>query len=537
MKFLGLLLTAFLCLGQGQPAPDCSIAGRLTNLLTGAPARKGKIVLTRQGSDRFTRSAISDTNGRYILPALPPGQYRLSVQRDGFLPTTYGAKGPNRPGKVLVLAPGQKREDVNFALAPPAVITGRVLDEDAEPVTGVMVQALHEDFNRGVAQYLPVGSAATNDIGEYRLFGLPPGKFYLMSSQTPINPQASVNGQIYASVFYPATTDFGAAAPLNMAAGGEARDIDLHVVKTTSVALRGTVANLPAGGERSLQVQMSRKDRARVNFGSRSAGGFNANTGQFEFQGLTPGSYTISAWIRDSASKILWAQQEVEVGAVDLNDVRLTLGNGLEIPGAIRFDGDAPAGAGTFRVWLSRPEFSGPTPSAAAAADHSFVLNSVTPGTWMVEIAPVPPGGYIESIELGDKPGEQAGVTRPLTVSSELRGPLTIVLGMHGGTVTGTVRTAGEKPEAVESATVLLVPAREYRGVATYFKTAVSDSEGHYELRGIAPGTYRLLALEDMEPLAYQNPQFLNRLEGKGKEISMERDRKAAENLTIEPLP
>jgi protocatechuate 3,4-dioxygenase beta subunit len=530
-RFLGLILTAFLCLAQGQP--EGSIAGRLTNMVTGAPARKATIVLTRRGPDRFTRSATSDTNGRYSLNGLPPGRYGISALRDGFLPFTYGAKGPNRPGKVLVLGAGQKLTDVNLALEPPAVISGRVLDEEAEPVSGVTVQALHEDFTQGTDQFIPVRSATTNDIGEYRLFGLPPGKFYLMSSQTPVTPGAAPNGLIYGSVFYPSTTDFGAAAALNMAAGGEARDIDLRVARTGSVALRGTVTNLPVGSERTLQVQMSRKDRARVNFGNRSMGGFNANTGQFEFQGLTPGSYAISAWIQDK-EKFLYARQDVEVGEVDLNDVRLTLGNGLEIPGKITFSGGAPPDARTCRVWLSRRDFSGPTPSVATDADYSFVLKNVTPGaSWSVGLTPVPPGGYIESIALG----EEDGLTRPLTIPSGSKGPLTIVLGMHGGTVAGAVRTTGEKPEAVESATVLLVPARKYQGVASYFKTAVSDSEGHYQLRGIAPGAYRLLALEDMEPMAYQNPEFLKKLEDKGKAIGVARDGKATEDLTIEPLP
>ncbi|MCU1263244.1 MAG: hypothetical protein JWO80_6129, partial [Bryobacterales bacterium] len=496
MLFRILLLSGFLCMGQVPPGQECALGGRITNLLTGAPVRKALVVLTSSGAAHWSRSVISDGNGRFALRGIPPDRYRLAVRREGFLPSTYGAKGPNRPGKLLVLAAGQKLEDVNFVLEPPAVISGHVFDEDAEPVQGAAVQALREDFTRGTAQYTPIGSATTNDIGEYRLFGLPSGRFFLLSGQTRVNQNGG--GLVYPPVFYPATTDFAAAATVNVAAGGEARDIDLHVVKTSAVTVRGTVANLPPGAERLLQLQISRKDRARVNFGNRTSGGFNSSTGQFEFHDLTPGSYVMSGWIQDTA-RFLYGRQEIEVASADLDDVRFTLASGLEIPGTLKFVGGSPPAAGPQRVWLSRVESSGPTPAAAVAADSSFVLKMVTPDTWEVGVTPIPPGAYIQSIRLG----EDDALTRPLTIAPTAKGPLTIVIDLRGGSVEGTVRTAGEKGSGVESATVLLVPEREYQGVVSYFKTAITDSGGHYELRGVAPGKYRLFAFEDMEPLAY----------------------------------
>ena len=103
--------------------------------------------------------------------------------------------------------------------------------------------------------------------------------------------------------------------------------------------------------------------------------------------------------------------------------------------------------------------------------------------------------------------------------------------------MSGTVQTGGDKAQPVESAAVLLVPARKFWTVPSYFKTAVSDAEGRFELKGIAPGTYRLLALDDMEPLAYLDTDFLQKVERRGWEISVARNGKMTQTLTVELLP
>src|ERR1700736_1276814 len=104
MLFRILLLSGFLCMGQVPPGQECALGGRITNLLTGAAVRKALVVLTSSGAAHWSRSAISDMNGRFALSGIAPDRFRLAIRREGFLSSTYGAKGPNRPGKLLVLA-------------------------------------------------------------------------------------------------------------------------------------------------------------------------------------------------------------------------------------------------------------------------------------------------------------------------------------------------------------------------------------------------------------------------------------------------
>ena len=113
---------------------------------------------------------------------IDPGKYRLSVTRTGFVQGEYGARAPQRPGTTLTLASGQHLQDVNFRLTPHAVIIGRVVDEDGEPVANAQVQAMRYRFTQGKKQLQPFGFGSTNDLGEYRMFGLAPGRYYLSAT-------------------------------------------------------------------------------------------------------------------------------------------------------------------------------------------------------------------------------------------------------------------------------------------------------------------------------------------------------------------
>ncbi len=491
------------------------VSGRLTNLVTGSPVRKATVELAKVGGEVFKATALSDSNGSFSISGIPAGTYRLTIRRNGFLPVAYGAKGPNRPGKSLTVSSGQHLEGINVGLEPPGVISGRILDEDAEPVPGVMVQALAEE-GRGLTRYTPAGSAVSNDVGEYRLFGLLPGTYLLASGQMPVG--GSSGDLVYPSTFYPSTPDFHSAATLNLGSSAEARDIDLHLFKVRTAAVRGSVVNLPAGMERAVQIQVMRSDRAGINFGSRSAGGFNANTGQFEFVGLTPGSWTLFAWALNDG-RFVYAREEIEAGGADINDLRLAMVNGMEVSGTLHFSGgDPPPTLALCRISMTRDVPWGPQPNATVKPDLTFRIPNLSPDSWTLGVAPLPGGGYLASVRYGD----QDAMSQPVAIrsASDIH-PLSVVIGLDGGTLEGTVRTTATNPAAVESATVLLIPDRAHLAIPGYLKASVSDQAGHYRMSGIAPGKYRLLAMTDVESMAWQKPRFVESLDGKGQELTV----------------
>ena len=161
-----------------KPEDKCTIEGQVLSLPTGEPVKKAQITLQSMSAEkRSGYSAVADASGHYVLQDIDPGQYRLSAVRNGFVAEQYGARGTGQGGAPLTLNPGQHMSDISFRLVPHGVITGRVLDEDGEPVQHVQVSTMRYRFVNGKRQLAPAGGGTgTNNLGEYRIFGLAPGK-------------------------------------------------------------------------------------------------------------------------------------------------------------------------------------------------------------------------------------------------------------------------------------------------------------------------------------------------------------------------
>jgi 5-hydroxyisourate hydrolase-like protein (transthyretin family) len=173
---------------EKQPAP-CVVSGQVVTAADGAPIRLARVALVQENvrSHPAVFAATTDNEGRFEIKKVAPGRYRFFASRPGFLHQEYQAKGTS-DGAVLTLSPGQEFVDVLYRLALAAVITGRVVDESGEPMDGVMVTALRkvtaeekEDWGPRTTkvQMTAVSSAVTDDRGEYRIFGLKPGEYYL----------------------------------------------------------------------------------------------------------------------------------------------------------------------------------------------------------------------------------------------------------------------------------------------------------------------------------------------------------------------
>lgn len=168
-------LAAAVCLAQ-NPEP-ASVEGRVLRGATGAGLPKASVTLRPAEGRSGAVSAGADETGRFEFTGVAPGRYRLIASRNGYRTTEYGQRGNSRSGTVLVLAPGQRLRDIRITLSPGAVIAGRVLNEDSEGIAYVRVQALRMGYLDGRPQLVPADAAATNDLGEYRIFGLPAGRY------------------------------------------------------------------------------------------------------------------------------------------------------------------------------------------------------------------------------------------------------------------------------------------------------------------------------------------------------------------------
>jgi len=170
------------------PTPTADLAsmeGAVYNALGGTPLRKATINLNRQNGGpmapgaRGNYSSTSDASGHYVVTGIEPGTYRVNVNHTGYLGMAYNARRPDGPGTPLDLGRAQKMTGVDFRLTPHGVITGKITDEDGDPLENVQIQIMHYVYNQGRKQLQQYGGAGTNDLGEYRISGVTPGKYYL----------------------------------------------------------------------------------------------------------------------------------------------------------------------------------------------------------------------------------------------------------------------------------------------------------------------------------------------------------------------
>jgi hypothetical protein len=166
---------------EGKPAPRgessqvSEISGRVTYRESGRPVRRATVVASSaQSTDVGVVSTGRD--GAFRISSLKPGLYTVRAQGYGLIAGQGDVAARGGVTKTVSLGKGQKVADVD-ALSRGAVVVGRVLDEDGEPLPGAVVSALQYHTIAGARRLVPVREPSrTDDTGGFRLFGLPPGK-------------------------------------------------------------------------------------------------------------------------------------------------------------------------------------------------------------------------------------------------------------------------------------------------------------------------------------------------------------------------
>src|SRR5207249_3493581 len=109
-------------------------------------------------------------------------------------------------GVQISIVAGQQLT-IDFQMLPAGVISGRILDEQGDSLAGATVQAQTYQYVNGkpilvgVPQFssiaegvVPPIRTTTNDRGEYRLFWLPPGEYYISVTARPeLSPEPTID--------------------------------------------------------------------------------------------------------------------------------------------------------------------------------------------------------------------------------------------------------------------------------------------------------------------------------------------------------
>jgi protocatechuate 3,4-dioxygenase beta subunit len=533
MKVLSLLVLILMLArsvtaqaAKATPAPSkdqCSVAGMVVKLAGSEPLRKARVRLQSLEDRTHAISTATDAGGRFELKGIEPGRYSLTVSRVGFVTQTYGQKKTDDPGAALTLHAREEIKDLLFRLVPSAVIAGRILDEDGEPIPSAIVSGLREVYSEGKRSLSTSSVVGTNDLGEYRLFGLQPGRYFVNavnrgSGQFREGQEDSdVHQQGYAKMYYPGTPDAAKASFIAIKAGEEIPSVDILMRQVLVYRIRGNVYNQithrPGTGMSIFLT--SKENRLELNVGQYEVTA-EKQDGSFEVPDVLPGPYTLTAlWFDEGKS--YQAHVSVEVGNADVDGVAVTIAQGASINGRIIWDGQPSLDKEELSVAASSADLTfNLYDFARVNAGNSFTLKNVGEGTYRAVVTGQSKDCYIKDVQYGGSSALEDG----FAVGRGSPASLEITISPHGARIQGTVADADGLPAV--GVWVTLVPDAARRTQYRLYKMQTTDQHGRFDLRGIAPGEYKLFSWEDVELGAWQDAEFLKPFEDKGEKISVQ---------------
>ena len=514
-----------------------AIRGRVFAADSSKPLRRARIQIGSPALGGDGRTTSTDADGRYEIKDLPAGRYNITVTRSGYLRLSYGQRHPFEQGKPFDLANGQRADNVDFTLPKMSLITGRVLDEANEPISGVRVWALRPIYFEGRRRLLPEGQPAmTDDAGQYRILGLTPGSYFVMADTRETwtvveNGVERVMG--YAQTYYPGIPGVTDARRVMVGVGQEASNTDFALIPGRGATISGTVYDSQGRPAAGRQIQLGQEYRGpNQMFAMSSSATTVAGDGTFKITSLPPGEYKIS--VRSTTDVNGTTVQEsaampITIAGVDVDNLSLTTSSGWSLSGSIVSDtGElVPAATATrFRI-VARPVSSdglamgpglgGPAADSGRVTDiGSFTLSGLFGATRLRVNAP--DGWTVQSIQFEGRDVTDEAIDAR---SGDTLAGVQVVVTNKINVVAGSITDA--KGAATGDGTVIVFAddAQKWLEDSRFVRSARPDQQGTFEIKGLPPGEYLAVALEYVEDGSWNDPDFLESMRRYGQRVRL----------------
>ncbi|MGD9902365.1 MAG: carboxypeptidase regulatory-like domain-containing protein [Vicinamibacterales bacterium] len=517
----------------GTPAAQGSavIRGTVVAMDTGAPLRRVQIRASSATADvRDARVTTTDDQGRFELRELAAGRYAIFATRAGFVGLQYGQRRPNERGTPVEVGDGQTVERVTIALPRGGVVAGRVTDEAGEPAAGVRVQVLRYIFAPGGRRLLPAGrDDFTDDQGSYRIYGLPPGDYFVSAASGPsaaMMPNARLatgdSDQGFAPTYYPGSPSPSDAERVTVAVGQEVNGISFGLTPTRLSRISGRVIGWPptAGGG---FVMVTPEDGGMA-MGTITPPGQIQPEGDFEVRAVPPGRYVLRVMPRGPRdAEAMVGLATITVAGTDLGNVTIAMQPPGTMRGRIEFEGGVPAGVRSNQIRLmvvpsdQRSMQIAMTGPPQLAEDFTFTARGVMSGVFVRPNGP--PGWHLKSVVIDGEDVTDTPV--PFGPGAAVDG-VRVLLTQVVSTVSGSVRD--DRGAVVLDATVVVFPDDETRWQfgSRLIRTVRPDTEGRFEFAALPPSNaYRIVALPTIEDGQAYDPEFLAGVRDRAERLSL----------------
>jgi hypothetical protein len=514
-------------------------------------------------------TATTDGAGHFSIAGVPAGKITVRAQLQGYFGSAVNGNYPAFVSESSIASP-DKPAEVRLSMIPGGTISGRVLDPAGKPLSDTPVQALRRAYTNGTSTLNIVNLKSSDDHGDYRMYRLPPGEYYLAATpqriSSPFANNASTSNEVPATTLYPGVLDTARAVSVVLHGGDEITGVNIPVKTAATATISGKVilsvpteqVNYAAAQRGNVAaaiptVTLAHRDGFGLDFGS--AGGnsvFKPEDGSFEFKNVQAGSYVVIARMPVTANNgwgpqntparatgpIAFGRTPVVVRDVDVKDVAVVVHKGVDLNGRLFVDGK-PAAANV-RISLQAYDNDlnindGPTANTlnqisifnpTLESDGAFTIPLLPEGNFRIQVTlggsgpiqgargqaadpavPVPPALPATAYLADVRQAGNSVYDNGLIVGSQANAPIEILVNTNSGSINGTVMGPDQKP--VASTLVVLVPPESRRQNPALYRTTRTDAQGHFTMNTLPPGQYTLFAWEYVINGAWQNAEFL----------------------------
>lgn len=470
--------------------------------IAGATVTLSQPTITGAAESSFA-TAITDSQGVFRFTPAKFGKYNVAVQKDSLMDSVQTGFGP-RFTQTVTLSAEHPSADLRFSLIQPGQITGRVVDEDANPV-GDLTIAVH---SKSASAVLTLVRAATAKDGTFTIPNIPPGS-YIVEAIPPLGaafkvfkfsePDFNIVDRDFEGSYWPGgASDPRSASPVTVSPGGLT---SVGVIKLRKVPYyRVHVSlneNCAAGTDWKLIVAGAATYSAPAHFPCMK---------EFLVANVKPGSYQFAFSNEQYGRAARWALLPVQVTNRNL-EIKLSMSPPADLRGRIVTLNDAPMPSVTMLKLNPIPAMPGlmqQLQTTSVDADGAFFAQDLPWPREQLTLAGLGSSYYVKEIRV-------AGVASPDQTVPLIPGaspPIEIVVDNQAATLSGSVLD-GDKP--VREATILLSPSS---------RPTVTGEDGRFQIGGLAPGEYRVLAVPSLSAL---DADAINRLLTTAPSVTLER--------------
>jgi protocatechuate 3,4-dioxygenase beta subunit len=515
--------------GTPRPAPNTNpdaplppgtstLTGHVFAADSGQPLRKAQVRIFAP-EIRENRMATTDAEGRYEFKEVRGGRYTISASKGSYVGLSYGQARSTDAPKPLQILDNQNVERVDVSLPPGGIITGRIVDEYGEPMSDVQVGPQSYQSIQGQRRLVPSGrQASTNDIGEFRLFGIAPGQYYLSATWRPINAMNNEERTAYAPMYFPGTDNVAQARRLTVTAGQQISDVVMALKPMRATRISGTAMTSegkPMTG--GIMVMSS----AGYGF-SMAANGPIRPDGTFSVTGLAPGEYTLRAQSFGPAGPNgETAAMKLTVTGEDITDLQIIGAKPSTATGRVVVDPAIASSLPSTLMVTAMPVEFGPMMMGMSpgrmADDGTFELKSA-PGKMRITLNGPVPGWTIRTVRLNGSDVTDTGIE--FKPNEDISG-LEVEITNKVTTITGLVTNARGETVKDYSAIAFAQDREKLKVIGRYQSTGRPDQDGRFKITGLAPTDYYIIALDKIDPTQISDPDFLDAIKAKATAITI----------------